>query len=278
MSSVPEDVRRKRITDMKNSKEIAANYRGIAKNKCSMPALKLIISGIFAGAFIAFGAFGSQVVGSSVADPGLARLLGAFVFPVGLTLVCCVGTELFTGNSLLVLPLLEKQVDLKEVLRNWGLVYLGNLIGSLLVACLVVYSHLPSIFGGALADTMTAAAVSKTSLSFGDALMRGILCNILVCLAVWLSFAANEQAGKIIGLYLPTMLFVLSGFEHSIANMYFIPAGMMSAAVYGAGSAPITMGGFLLNNLLPVTIGNLIGGAAFTAAGLYLLFGSNDNA
>lgn len=262
---------------MKNAKEIAANYRGIAKNKCSMPAVKLIISGIFAGAFIAFGAFGSQVLGASVADPGLAKLLGALVFPVGLTLVCCVGTELFTGNSLLVLPLLEKQVDLKGVLRNWVLVYLGNLIGSLLVACLVVYSHLPSMFGGALAETMSAAAVSKASLSFGDALMRGILCNILVCLAVWLSFAAGEQAGKIIGLYLPTMLFVLSGFEHSIANMYFIPAGMMASSVFGTG-ASVTLGGFVLNNLLPVTIGNLIGGGLFTAAGLYLLFGSSENA
>ena len=147
---------------MKNSKEIAASYRGIAKNKCSMPALKLIVSGTFAGAFIAFGAFGSQVVGASVSDPGLARLLGALVFPVGLTLVCCVGTELFTGNSLLVLPLLEKQVDLKGVLRNWALVYLGNLIGSLLVALRVVYAHLPSLFGGDLALTMSMAAVTKT--------------------------------------------------------------------------------------------------------------------
>ena len=261
---------------MKNSKEIAANYRGIAKNKCSMPAPKLIVSGTFAGAFIAFGAFGSQVVGASVSDPGLARLLGALVFPVGLTLVCCVGTELFTGNSLLVLPLLEKQVDLKGVLRNWALVYLGNLIGSLLVALLVVYAHLPSLFGGDLALTMSMAAVTKTSLSFTDALLRGILCNILVCLAVWLSFAANDQAGKILGLYLPTMLFVLSGFEHSIANMYFIPAGSFACYVYGPEFSA-SMRGFLLNNLLPVTIGNLIGGALFTAGGLYLLFGSRKN-
>ena len=262
---------------MKNSKEIAVNYRGTAKNKCSMSTAKLLISGIFSGAFIAFGAFGSQVVGSSVADPGLARLLGAFVFPVGLTMVCCVGTELFTGNSLLVLPLLEKQVDLKGVLRNWGLVYLGNFIGSLLVACLVVYSGLPSMFNGALAQTIAAAAVTKTSLSFGDALLRGILCNILVCLAVWLSFAAGEQAGKIMGLYLPTMLFVLSGFEHSIANMYFIPAGMMASSAFGTGTAPVSLGSFLFGNLLPVTIGNLIGGAVFVAGGLYLLFGAKES-
>ena len=236
---------------------------------------KLLVSGIFSGAFIAFGGFGSQVLAASVQDPGLAKMLGALVFPVGLTLVCCVGTELFTGNSLLVLPLLEKNIRLKDVLRNWGLVYIGNFIGSLLVACLVVYSSLGSLFGGALAETMVSAAAAKTSLTFTAGLLRGILCNILVCLAVWLSFAAGELGGKITGLYLPTMLFVLCGFEHSVANMYFIPAGMMAASFHGIASAA-SFGSFLLGNLLPVTIGNLIGGAGFVAAGLYLLFGDRS--
>lgn len=260
---------------MKSSKEITVSYRSIAHNKVSMSPLKLVVSGVFAGAFIAFGAFGSQIVGSGVSDPGLAKLLGACVFPVGLTMVLCVGTELFTGNSLLVLPLLEKEIDLRSMLKNWGLVYLGDLIGSLLIACLAVYSHLPSMFSGALAQTMVSAANAKVSLSFVDALLRGILCNILVCLAVWISFAAGELSGKILGLYLPTMLFVLSGFEHSVANMYFIPAGMMASLQYGI-PADITLGGFLFNNLLPVTIGNVIGGAAFTAAGLYLLFSDHE--
>lgn len=262
---------------MKSSKEITVSYRTIAQNKCSMNTGKLLVSGIFSGAFIAFGAFGSQILGASVQDPGLAKLLGSLVFPVGLTLVCCVGTELFTGNALLVLPLLEKNVDLKGVLRNWALVYIGNFIGSLLVACLVVYSSLGSLFGGALAETMVSTAVAKTSLSVSAAILRGILCNILVCLAVWLSFAAGELSGKIIGLYLPTMLFVLCGFEHSVANMYFIPAGMMAASFHGIPSAA-SLGGFLLGNLVPVTIGNLIGGAGFVAAGLFLLFGEHESA
>ena len=138
---------------------------------------------------------------------------------------------------------------------------------------LIAASGLADLFGGALRETMTAAAASKASLAFFPALVRGILCNILVCLAVWVSFGAEEQAGKILGLFFPTMAFVLSGFEHSIANMYFIPAGMM---VSGA-EASIPMSGFLLNNLLPVTVGNVIGGALFVALGLYVLYGRDDS-
>ena len=254
-------------TDMKTSVQITEFYRTAAKNKCRMAPHRMLISGIFAGAFIALGAFGSQIVGSSVADAGLARLFGALVFPVGLTLVLCVGTELFTGNSLLILPLLEKEVKGIDVLKSWFFVYLGNLIGSLMIAVLAVHSGLPSLFGGALAETMASAAAAKCALTIPAALVRGILCNILVCLAVWVSFAADELAGRIAGLYLPTMLFVLCGFEHSIANMYFIPAGMMVSASSGA-----SLTGFLLHNLIPVTIGNVIGGGCFVAAGFYLLF------
>ena len=254
---------------MRNSKQIVSFYESAARGKVSAGSGTLLLSGVFAGAFIAFGAFGSQIVNTSVADPGLGRMIGSLVFPVGLTMVLCVGCELFTGNSLLFLPFLQKKITAKEMLRNWGLVYLGNFIGSLLIACLVVFSGLPSMFSGALKETMIAAAVSKSSLSFSAALLRGILCNILVCLAVWVSFGAEEQAGKIMGLYLPTMLFVLCGFEHSIANMYFIPAGMM------AGGA-VSMSGFLLNNLLPVTLGNMIGGSLMTALGLYVLYGKNS--
>ena len=254
---------------MRNSRQIASFYETAAKAKVSAGASSLLVSGIFSGAFIAFGAFASQIVNTSLSDPGLARLFGAMVFPVGLTMVLCVGTELFTGNCLLVLPFLQKKIDGRGLLRNWILVYLGNFIGSVLIAALIHASHLSGMFNGALAETMIAAASSKASLPFSQALIRGILCNILVCLAVWIAFGAEEQAGKILGLFFPTMAFVLCGFEHSIANMYFIPAGMMAG-----GSIPLS--GFLLNNLLPVTIGNVIGGALAVAAGLYLLYGKNS--
>jgi formate/nitrite transporter len=257
---------------MRNSKQIVSFYESAAAAKVSAPAGTLILSGVFSGAFIAFGAFGSQIVNTSVTDPGLARLLGAMVFPVGLAMVLCVGTELFTGNSLLFLPLLEKKISARGMLRNWGLVYLGNLIGSLLIAVLISFSGLSNLFGDALRDTMANTAASKASLAFFPALIRGILCNILVCLAVWMSFGAEEQAGKILGLFFPTMAFVLCGFEHSIANMYFIPAGMLVSSPETA----VSLSGFLLNNLLPVTIGNVIGGALFVAAGLDGLYGRKD--
>ncbi len=264
----------KKEKDMKNSREIAAVYEKAAKVKTEMSTGKLLVSGIFAGAFIAFGGIGSQIAQSSITDPGLARYIGALVFPVGLMMVLTVGAELFTGNCLLVLPLLQQKITVGKMLRNWGLVYLGNLIGSLMVACLVVYSGLPSLFGGALGETIVNTAAAKASLSPSAGLLRGILCNILVCLAVWISFAADEQAGKIIGLFLPTMLFVLCGFEHSIANMYFIPAGMMAQGIHPLSNA-VSFSGFL-SNLLPVTFGNILGGAGFVAAGLFFLYGRND--
>ena len=132
------------------------------------------------------------------------------------------------------------------------------------------------MFGGNLSNVMVNGALSKVSLSFSAGVMRGILCNILVCLAVWLSFGADEQAGKIMGLYLPTMLFVLCGFEHCVANMYFIPAGMMASSLAGIPAQGLTIRSFLINNLLPVTVGNVIGGALIVGLGFYYLYGDHS--
>lgn len=183
------------------------------------------------------------------------------MFPAGLALVLIAGSELFTGNCLLVIPLLEKEVKFSNVLKNWIFVYLGNFVGSAILAFLVVYGHNPSLLDGALLDTVMSVAKAKVSLSFGDAVLRGIVCNIMVCLAVWMSFAGKTVGGKMAGLYFPIMIFVLGGFEHSIANMYYLAAGMFANAVYGVGEASVNIGSSLLNNLLPVTIGNWIGGA-----------------
>ena len=169
-----------------------------------------------------------------------------------------------------MIPLLQKEITPAGMLKNWGVVYLGNLAGGLLVAAGVVYSHQPDLFGKQMAVSVISTAAAKCSLSFGDAFIRGILCNFLVCIAVWISFAAKDAAGKIMGLFFPIMMFVLCGFEHSIANMYYIGAGIFAkgiqeygdaAAAAGVDMGAITWGNFFGANLLPVTIGNIIGGA-----------------
>ena len=253
-----EDKRRKLI--MNSPAEIAQNYVGIGKKKVETPILKLFILGIMAGIFIGIGAIAYQTATATIGG-SLGKLVGACMFPAGLALVLIAGSELFTGNCLLVIPLLEKEVKFSGVLRNWVFVYLGNFAGSIILALLVVYSHTPSQVDGALLDTMMTVASGKVALSFGDALLRGIICNMMVCLAVWMSFAGKTVPSKIIGLYFPIMIFVLGGFEHSVANMYYLAAGIFANGVYGVGNAAVNWGAALVNNLLPVTIGNIIGGA-----------------
>lgn len=253
--------------------EIAKRYSEAGAAKTRLAASKMIILAVFAGMFIAFGAFASQVVSSDVgAGDSLAKFLSAVVFPIGLFMVIIAGAELFTGNSLIIISVLDGKATVKGMLRNWGIVYLGNLAGSILVAVVVTYSHAYSLFGGKLAEAAVTTAQNKVLLSFQDAFLKGVLCNILVCIAVWVSFSAEEAAGKIMGLYLPIMLFVLSGFEHSVANMYFIPAGILVSAEYGISSDVLSWSGFLLKNLLPVTLGNMLGGACIVGAGYFFVY------
>ncbi len=256
---------------MKNAAAVTADYLSVGETKAGMPARKQFLSGIFAGAFIALGGLGSQI--AALAAPGAGKLAGACVFPVGLTLVVIVGTELFTGNCLLSIPWLAHRVRLSAVLKNWLFVYLGNFAGGLLIAAMANLGHVYGMFDGAALTSVLATANTKASLSFGDAFLRGILCNVLVCLAVWLAMSATEAAGKIIGLCLPVMLFVLCGFEHSVANMYFIPAGMIAGALTGA-DAPGIAG--LLHNLIPVTLGNIVGGSVCIGAAFWLLYGKKE--
>ncbi|MDO4623629.1 MAG: formate/nitrite transporter family protein [Eubacteriales bacterium] len=257
---------------MNSPAEIAKNYVTIGVNKMKLPISKMLILGIFAGMYIAFGAVGSQVVAVSIAAPSVAKWVGSCVFPVGLMLVLVAGAELFTGNCLLVIPVLEKKASISEMLKSWFFVYIGNFIGSILVALAVVYSHALTLFDGQLAKNVVAASAAKSTMNFSDALIKGILCNMLVCLAVWVSFAAKELAGKIIGLMLPIMLFVLCGYEHSVANMYFGPAGIFASSAYGIAQDGIGWGGFLLHNLLPVTLGNIIGGSLIVGAGYWFCY------
>ncbi len=250
--------------------EIAENYVATGKSKVNTTVGKMIALAILAGAFIALAGVGSTTVSVSIEQASLGKFLGACVFPAGLAMCLLAGSELFTGNCLLAIPLLQREIRFGGMLKNWLFVYIGNLVGALLIAAAVVYSHTPALFADGEAVSVLSTAVTKTSLTFGDAFLKGILCNFLVCIAVWIAFAAKDVVGKIVGLFFPIMLFVLCGFEHSVANMYFIGAGLFakpipeyadSAAAAGIDLSGLNWGTFWTHNLIPVSLGNIVGGA-----------------
>ncbi len=252
--------------------EIARSYVEIGTHKVKIPALKMVVLGIFAGMFIGFAGIASTTSAATIANPSIAKLVGACVFPAGLAMVLIAGSELFTGNNLIIIALLERKIKVREMLKNWFFVFLGNFIGATMVAGMVVYGHTPDLFGGVLAEKMVAAAVSRVEQSFSEAFIRGVLCNILVCIAVWAAFAAKKVSGKLLMSFWPIMLFVLCGFEHSIADIYFGVSGLLTASEYGIAAEGLTWGSFLLHNLLPVTLGNTLGGAGIVGAGYWFLF------
>ncbi len=256
---------------MKSPAAIASTYETTGTAKTKMSFRKTFLLGIMAGAFIALGGLGSQIASVCAPDPSTGRLISSVVFPIGLFMVLVGGAELFTGNCLIMIPVLSKKATVKGMLRNWGIVYLGNLVGGIIIALLANFSHTYAFADGALAQAVVNTAVAKSNISFTDGLLKGILCNILVCMAVWCSFAADELAGKVLALWLPVMLFIIGGFEHCVANMYFIPAGMIATSVYGI-AADISLFGFLVTNLIPVTIGNIIGGGICVGAMYYMIY------
>ena len=233
----------------------------ISKQKANLKWWQMLLLGIFAGMFIALAA-----TGATFGNIYGGKLAGACIFTAGLAMVVIAGSELFTGNNLMLAALFDRQISLTKLLKNWSLVFLGNFLGALFIAALVTLS---GIFNYS-SDAVVTTAVTKTSLPFFEAMLRGILCNLLVCIAVWMSFSADTVISKIAAVFFPVMLFVLSGFEHSVANMFYIPAGMLQGAFSGI-TAP-TIEAFLLHNLLPVTLGNLIGGAIIVASGYYLIY------
>ncbi|KAI8466270.1 MAG: Formate/nitrite transporter-domain-containing protein [Monoraphidium minutum] len=229
--------------------------------KANLPALKILVLGMLAGIYIGFGALLSQVVGGNcpglvASNPGLQKIIvGAFGLPMGLMMVIICGAELFTGNTAFVTAAaIEGKATLKQLAKSWTLSYAGNFIGAALFVGAMSASGLL-----ATAAAPAATAVAKTSLTFGAAFTRGILCNVLVCLAIWQATAASSLPGKFIGSWLPVSTFAAIGFEHSVANMFFIPMGM-------ALGAPVTVQAFLQANILPVTLGNIAGGVLVALA------------
>ncbi len=259
---------------MNSPQEIAMVYSEAGAAKTKMPFLKTFILAIFAGMFIALAGVGAAFASASIQTASVAKLVGACVFPAGLAMVLVAGSELFTGNNLIILSVLDKKATVGGMLRNWVIVYIGNFVGSLIISALCAWGNVYAAFGGALAQSVAATAGAKVSMSFTEALIKGILCNFLVCIAVWMSFGAKTVGGKIAAVFFPIMVFVVSGFEHSIANMYYITAGLFTTArsAYGVTSDVLNWGVFFTKNLIPVTIGNLIGGGIFAGIGYYTAY------
>ncbi len=258
--------------DAYTPKEIAARIENSGVTKSAGDLSRVFALAMLAGAFIAFGAvfFTLVTYDSGAMAAGLMRLIGGFVFCLGLVLVVVAGAELFTGNNLIVMAYVNGKVTLKQLLFNWGVVYIGNFIGAVGILLLIYLSGHWQIGGGAVGAKALAIANAKVNLTWIEAFTRGILCNILVCLAVWLCFAGRTVVDKVLAILFPITAFVASGFEHSVANMYFISAGLLAKTqpelVQLADLASLenlTVSGFLFNNLLPVTLGNIIGGSIF---------------
>ena len=248
--------------------EIARRIENVGVAKANLTALQTSTLGVLAGAFIALGAaFFTLVMTGAEAGLGPGRLLGGIAFSLGLILVVVAGAELFTGNNLIVMAWAERRISTRLLLRNWILVYLANFVGAIGTAILVYLSGTLEIGGGEVRETALAIARGKTALSFVDAFFRGVLCNVLVCLAVWVSAGARRVSGKILAIVFPIAAFVALGFEHSVANMYFIPLAMMEAW----GDPALTVGGFV-GNLVPVTLGNIVGGSALVALVYWIIY------
>jgi formate transporter len=244
----------------------------IGVGKVTSPWRSVAVLGVLAGAYIGFGGLLSTSATfdmKAVAGIGLTRVMAGSAFSLGLMLVVIAGAELFTGNNLMISSVLTREITFNNMLKRWGLVYVANFIGSLILALLFLFSGLWKTGEGAMGAQAVSIAVSKVNLGFNEALFRGIGCNWLVCLAVWMALAARQTISKIFAIFFPIMGFVAIGFEHCIANMYFIPAGIFlkswSAlpAIVSVDAASLTWISFLWKNLLPVTIGNIIGGVVF---------------
>ena len=252
--------------------QIAEKYVTVGKTKANTPVVKMFVLALFAGMFIAIAGASATIASCMVENASTARLVNSLIFPAGLVMVVLAGSELFTGNCLILISVLRKEINFLAYIKCLAIVYIGNLLGSILAAALFVYGHTPDLYGGTLAEVFTSTAVAKTSLSFSDAFIRGILCNFLVCIAVWITVGASNGADKVIGLYPPIFVFVLGGYEHCVANMFYIPAGLFAASEYSITAESLTWGAFFVKNLLPVTLGNILGGAIIVGGGYWFAY------
>ncbi len=262
--------------DAYSPREISEKIQSVGVSKARLSFLQTAMLGVLAGAFIGLGALYYTLVAS---DPTLGfaatRVLGGFVFSLGLVLVSVGGAELFTGNNLMVMAWADRKITAAELLRNWSVVYVANAVGAVGLAVTVYLANHGAMNGGAVAAAYVKIAAAKTALPFGEAFFKGVLCNLLVCLAVWLAMAGHTVVDKIVAIVLPVSAFVAAGFEHSVANMYFIPLGLMLADgvtlpatvnVAGLGWAD------LASNFAAVTLGNIVGGSGMVALVYFFVY------
>jgi formate transporter len=264
--------------------EMALKAEMLGVSKVKMPVSKTVVLAMLAGAFIGFGAIlYTTVTAGSAMSFGITRLIGGLAFSLGLVLVIVGGAELFTGNNLIIMAWANKKVSNIEVLMNWVWVYFGNMVGAMFIVILMLFSRQYLFGSGVVGINMLNIARAKCDLGFIQAMVLGILCNVLVCLAVWLCFSARTTADKILCILFPITAFVAAGFEHSVANMYFIPVAII-VLEYGdpefltilnntsQSYESVSWGNYFINNLLPVTIGNIIGGAGLVGVVYWFVF------
>lgn len=251
-------------------KEVTDNYISAAIGKATAPAWRILVLSFFAGMLISLGAIASSTAAHGVADVGIVKLIAGAIFPIGLIMVVLLGTELFTGNALMVTAVISREITVGQLLRNWGLVYGGNFVGAILMAVLMAYFGQLDLGAGSLAVYSAKVAAAKCSLPWMNAFVLGIFCNLMVCIAIYLGNTAHDTAGKILGIFFPIFGFVVAGFEHCVANMYYIPVGIFALwnpaytdAIVQAGinTQVLNFGTFVTANLIPVTLGNIVGGA-----------------
>ena len=255
-----------------------------ANNKTQTSVFRLILLGIFAGMFIACGASASSVAMHAISNVGLARLVAGCVFPIGLMMIVFVGGELFTGDCLMIMGCMHKEFSVWKMLKVLIVVWISNFIGSAIFAAMVNASTQYNFTSGLLGAFTIKVAMGKLGMSFQSAFISGILCNFFVCIAVLMAAAAKDIAGKVWAIFFPIMAFVVSGYEHCVANMYYIPAGIFAAGneayvqkameTYGYTAAQLeglNWANMLIVNLLPVTLGNIVGGMVFVGLPLYLI-------
>ncbi len=240
--------------DCYSPREIAERVETVGVAKANLPLVSMVALGVLAGGFIGLGAlFATLVLSDAGLSFAIARVLAGVVFSLGLILVVVAGAELFTGNNLLVMACVAGRISFRKLLANFAIVYVANFIGAVGLAAIVALSGHAQMNDGAIGRTAVAIATAKVALPFGEAFFRGVLCNVLVCLAVWLALAGRTVTDKILAIIFPIAAFVAAGFEHSVANMYIIPLGIFLHADIGLAD--------VLRNLIPVTLGNLVGGA-----------------
>lgn len=265
-------------------KHIAENFaRKTMPAKVSYGKIKTLILAIAAGAFISFGAQASltAMAGTDAVAFGLAKMLGGIIFSAGLMMIVFTGAELFTGNVLIGISVLEKKISIDKLFRNWFWVYIGNFIGAIIVATLIHYANAYHGTNEVLGVLGLKVAYGKVNLTFTQALASGILCNWLVCMAVWMAAAAKDVSGKIWAILFPITAFAMCGYEHCVANMYMITNGLLvktSEAVVAASGftaeqlATLNLKAFLIDNLIPVTIGNILGALLFVVGTFWLAY------